>query len=87
MNNIIPMRKLSNETSKIAEICVQTGEPIFVTKNGYGNIVVMSMETYQKLYESVEIQNKLNLAAEQIAHGESVDGFEFLKELKQKYAL
>lgn len=85
MNNIIPMRKLAAETSKIAEICKETGEPIFVTKNGYGNMVVMSIDAYQKLCENGEIQKKLDTAAEQIERGEGRDGFEFLAEMRRKY--
>lgn len=44
---IIPMRKL-RDTSAISEMCHETEEPIFVTKNGFGDMVVMSLETFEK---------------------------------------
>ena len=48
MPQIIPLKDLRN-TSKITELCHETKEPIFVTKNGYGDLVVMSMETYERI--------------------------------------
>ena len=47
MPRIIPIRELKN-TNNISEICRSTNEPVFVTKNGYGELVVMSMETYEE---------------------------------------
>ena len=47
MPHIIPIRDL-RDTTKISEICNTTNEPIFVTKNGYGDMVVMSMTAYEQ---------------------------------------
>ena len=47
MPEIIPIRDLKN-TNAISQRCHETAEPIFVTKNGYGDMVLMSMETYEK---------------------------------------
>ena len=44
MPQIIPIRDLKN-TSEVSERCHATSEPIFITKNGYGDMVLMSMET------------------------------------------
>ena len=43
MPEIIPIRDLKN-TNAISQRCHETAEPIFVTKNGYGDMVIMSME-------------------------------------------
>ena len=43
---IVPIRDLKN-TSAISKLCHKTNEPIFITKNGYGDMVIMSMETYE----------------------------------------
>jgi prevent-host-death family protein len=48
MAKIIPIRDLKN-TSKISDLCREVQEPIFVTKNGYGDMVVMSVKTYEEL--------------------------------------
>ena len=42
MPQIIPIRDLKN-TSQISEICHSSNEPVFVTKNGYGDMVIMSI--------------------------------------------
>lgn len=47
MPKIIPIKMLKN-TSEISEMCHETEEPIFVTKNGYGDMVIMSMESYER---------------------------------------
>ena len=53
MPRIVPIRDLKN-TTVISQICHEDKEPIFVTKNGYGDMVIMSMETYEKnLYKLV----------------------------------
>ena len=40
---IIPIRDLKN-TSEISNLCHQSDDPVFITKNGYGDMVIMSME-------------------------------------------
>ena len=46
MPQIIPIKDLKN-TSEISDMCNKTEEPIYVTKNGYGYMVIMSMEIYE----------------------------------------
>ena len=48
MPHIIPIKDLKN-TSEISDMCHKTEEPIYVTKNGYGDMVIMSMETYESV--------------------------------------
>ena len=47
MPKIIPIREL-RDTTMISELCHNTEEPIFITKNGYGDMVIMSLETFEK---------------------------------------
>ena len=47
MTRTIPIRDLA-KTSKISEMCRASDEPIFVTKNGYGEMVIMSIEAYER---------------------------------------
>ena len=48
MPEIRPITDLRN-TTEISELCHAKKEPIFITKNGYGDLVIMSMETYDAL--------------------------------------
>ena len=51
MPQIRPITDLRN-TTEISELCHAKKEPVFITKNGYGDLVIMSMETYEALFES-----------------------------------
>ncbi len=86
MPQIIPIRDLKN-TSKLSEMCRETNEPVFITKNGYGDMVIMSMETYEKIMLMNDIYRKLNEAEKSIGKGEVTDGFESLKKTREKYGL
>ena len=55
---IVPIRDLRN-TNEISERCRQSAEPIFITKNGYGDMVIMSMETYERTVAMAEVYRKL----------------------------
>ncbi|MFI3330101.1 MAG: type II toxin-antitoxin system Phd/YefM family antitoxin [bacterium] len=59
MNNIRPISDLRNKFTEISKTVHETGEPIFLTKNGYGDMVVMSMETYKNMQFDIEISTKL----------------------------
>ena len=62
MPNIRPVSDLRNNFADISRIVHETEEPVFLTKNGYGDMVVMSMEAYErKLFES-EVYFKLKEA-------------------------
>lgn len=53
---MIQIRPVSDLRNKFTEIekSVKTGAPVYLTKNGYGSMVVMSIETYSKLIETTE---------------------------------
>ena len=54
MLHIRPVSDLRNKFPDIEKI-VNAGEPVYLTKNGYGAMVVLSLEEYSKLTDSVEI--------------------------------
>ncbi len=53
MINIRPVSDLRNKFTDI-EKTVSDGEPVFLTKNGYGSMVVMSIDAYSRLTQNVE---------------------------------
>jgi len=86
MPQIRPITDLRN-TNEISEACHKQHEPIFITKNGYGDLVVMSIDTYEHLMSLVEVYKKLSEAEVQIAQGiPLLDGEEVFKKLRGKYA-
>jgi PHD/YefM family antitoxin component YafN of YafNO toxin-antitoxin module len=81
---IIPIRDLKN-TSEISQMCHELDEPIFVTKNGYGDMVIMSMKIYEEKMSMLDVYSKLNAAEEQLAEGKVLDGDASLKSIREKY--
>ena len=85
MPEIRPIKDL-RDTSKISEICHKEKEPVFITKNGYGDLVVMSMETYEKSLAKLDLYQKLGEAEAQIKNEkELLDGEEVFEELRDKH--
>lgn len=86
MPQIIPIRDLKN-TSEISQLCHSTDSPVFITKNGYGDMVIMSIEAYEKAFYLQNISEKLALAEKQIEEGKGLDAIDSLKELRDKYGV
>ncbi len=84
MPQIIPIRDL-RDTTKISEMCNATDEPIFVTKNGYGDMVVMSMATYEQQLAAVDMYKKIMEGKAQADRGELKDGPSVIEKLRSKY--
>ena len=68
MPTIIPIRDLRN-TSEISEIAHKLQEPIFVTKNGYSDLVVMSSELYERFAQINRIDQAIYEAETEVADG------------------
>jgi prevent-host-death family protein len=56
MINIRPVSDLRNKYPEIEEIVLKSGQPVYLTKNGYGSMVVMSIEQYSALTDDVELK-------------------------------
>ena len=53
---IRPVSDLRNKFPEIEEVVLNTGEPVFLTKNGYGSMVVMSLDQYSVLTDELEFK-------------------------------
>ena len=58
MMNIRPVSDLRNKFPEIESIVIDSGKPVFLTKNGYGSMVVLSLEQYSHLTDEVEMKLK-----------------------------
>lgn len=56
MINIRPVSDLRNKFPEIENTVLRSGEPVFLTKNGYGSMVVMSIEQYSALTDDIELK-------------------------------
>ena len=86
MPTIRPMADL-RDTAKISELCYEKDEPVFITKNGTGHLVVMSMETYDRQFGLLEVYRKLGAAEDQVAHGVPLpEGDEVFRRIHKRHA-
>ena len=85
MAQIIPIRDLKN-TSAISELCNATREPIFVTKNGYGDMVLMNMEVYNQTMARLFVYDKLKEAEDELKNGvQGKPANKFMVNLRAQY--
>ena len=68
MPRIIPIKELKN-TNAVSELCREAREPVFITKNGYGDMVLMSIETFEDMFRRMEIYKDLALSEKQFEEG------------------
>jgi len=84
MPQIRPITDLRN-TTEISELCHRKPEPIFITKNGYGDMVIMSLETYEQRMALADIYEKLAVAEKQIQNDDLLDGEAVFAKLRAKH--
>ena len=85
MTIIKPISDLRNKFNEISEICHKEGQPIYLTKNGKGDLVVMSISAYEKREALLELYQKLSIAEQQSREGaETIDHKEMIKKLKRR---
>ena len=85
MPQIRPITDLRN-TNEISDICHARREPIFITKNGYGDLVVMSIETYEAMVENTVMDTAISEAETEFERdGQLHDAREALVSLRRKH--
>ena len=70
---IVPMRDLK-DTVRIENMCSETKAPVFVTKNGYGKLVVMDIECFERLMKDVYVAKAINEGLKDLENDKTKDG-------------
>ena len=86
MPHIIPIRDLK-DTAAISQMCNESNEPIYITKNGYGDMVIMSMKAYEEKMYLLDVYAKLADAEEEVRTGQVTEARQALKALRAKRGL
>ena len=86
MPRIIPIRDLK-DTAAISQMCSESPEPIYITKNGYGDMVIMSMKAYEEKLLMLDVYHRLAEAEAEIQDGKAVDAPAALQALREEYGL
>ena len=86
MPQIRPISDLRN-TNEISELCHMNNEPVFITKNGYGDLVVMSIESFERQQAMIDLYKKLGEAEANLSNGaELLEADVVFGTLREKYA-
>lgn len=85
MPTIRPISDLRNHTDEISRICHGEGEPVFVTKNGKADLVVLSQAAFERLQARLELYEKLDGAEADAASGDRGVGHqEMMQSLRRR---
>jgi len=84
MPAIRPSADLRNNYNEISDFCHEYTEPVFITKNGKGDLVVMSMETYELLSGKLELYSSIETGLNQVNQGKIKPMKESLKSIRKK---
>ena len=75
MLSILPISDLRSNANEISDFCRQTREPVYITRNGTGDMVVISMEEYERQQALIDLYGKLAVAEQEIASGAKGEDF------------
>lgn len=83
---IIPMRELKN-TVEIERRCAEENGPVFVTKNGYGRLVVMDIEYYERTMKEMEELKLVMEGLKDVDEGRVLDEEDVMENIRREYGL
>ena len=69
MPKILPISDLRNNITEISTICHQDTEPVYITKNGKGDLVVTSMKYFERMQARLDLYEKLAVAEAELVNG------------------
>ena len=88
MPNIKSNKELCNNYNEISSFCQETGEPIFITKNGRGDLAAMSIDLFNKFMKRYELYQLLEQSESDFTNGRTLifdDSMKSLREELKKY--
>lgn len=83
---IIPMRDLKN-TVEVERRCAEENGPVFVTKNGYGRLVVMDIDYYEKTMRKMDEATTILDGLKDVKSGNTVEGDTAISKIRSKYGI
>ena len=86
MATIRPSADLRNNYNEISQFCRDNREPVFITKNGHGDLAIMSMEVYRQLTGSAELYKLIDEGLEALNRGEVQPLDEAMADIRRELA-
>ncbi len=81
MPKICPSSDLRNKYNEISEFCHKYSEPVYITKNGQGDLAVMSIETFERLVGKYELYKLLDEGLDAIKHEKVVPAEDVFRDI------
>ena len=82
---ILPVNELKN-TANIMKTCQESSVPIVITKNGYGEAVMMSVKLYEEMFAKMQAAALITAGLDEIENGAApASGKEFFGKMRAKY--
>ena len=75
MPSIRPISDLRNSANEISDFCRQSREPVYITRNGTGDMVVLNIEEYERQMALIDLYGKLAVAEEEISSSAAGEDF------------
>jgi len=85
MPNIRPSSDLRNNYNQISLMCHESDDAVYITKNGCGDLAVMSIEAYERLIEKLNIYKKIEKGFKEIEKGQYKNADEILEQIESGF--
>lgn len=85
MPSIISSTKLRNEYNEVSRACHEQMAPIFVTRNGDGDLAVMSIEAYEALARRAQLVRELDRGHADVEAGKTMSAAEAIRRLREEF--
>lgn len=82
----MPIRDLK-DTVEVEKKCAEANGPVFVTKNGYGRLVVMDIDYYEQTMRKIYEAKQINVGLEDVESDRVIDGNVAMQRMKEKYGI
>lgn len=81
---VLPVNELKN-TANIMKTCQESTVPIVITKNGYGEAVMMSVKLYEEMFAKMQVAALINVGLDSAEKETPISGKEFFDSMRVKY--
>ena len=85
MPEIKPISYLRTNANEVSDFCRKTREPLFITRNGSGDMVILNIHEYEKLQGMLDLFQKLDAAEREIREGDKGEDFDAVAEEMRAY--
>lgn len=86
MPTIVSSTRLRNEYNEISQVCHEQMDPVYVTRNGNGDLAVMSIEAYEALARRGQLVRELERGRADVEAGRTMPAAEAIRRLREEFA-